>query len=67
MVSLFAVTYFVSLHSDISEGLLVSVFVEEKVNKREDIERPPQCVKDVYEDDISGNIKEDAGVTDFLL
>lgn len=34
MVSLFTVTYFISLHSDISEGLLVSVFVEEKVNRR---------------------------------
>lgn len=28
MVSLFSVTYFIGLHGDLAEGILVSIFVE---------------------------------------
>jgi hypothetical protein len=28
VVSLFSVTYFISLHGDLAEGILVSVFIE---------------------------------------
>lgn len=31
LVSLFSATYFISLHADLAEGLLVSTFVEEKL------------------------------------
>lgn len=31
IVSLFMVTYFISFHADLAEGILVSVFVEEKL------------------------------------
>jgi hypothetical protein len=32
VVSLFSVTYFISLHGDLAEGILVSIFVEERLN-----------------------------------
>lgn len=32
IVSLFSVTYFISLHGDLAEGILVSIFVEERLN-----------------------------------
>lgn len=28
MVSLFSVTYFISLHADLAEGILISIFLE---------------------------------------
>lgn len=58
LVSLFSVTYFIGLHGDLAEGILVSVFVEERLNwmsgnatkkNRSNLEsgaivRPPQIV-----------------------
>lgn len=41
MVALFMVTYFISFHGDIAEGILVSVFVEEKVTGPDRLERAP--------------------------
>jgi hypothetical protein len=32
IVSLFSVTYFISLHGDLAEGILVSAFIEERLN-----------------------------------
>lgn len=36
LISLFMVTYFISFHADLAEGILVSVFVEEKLLGDED-------------------------------
>lgn len=48
VVAMFTVSYFISLHGDIAEGILISIFVEEKLsylrdNKR-DIEKPVERV-----------------------
>ncbi len=32
IVSLFTITYFVSFHGDLAEGILVSIFIEEKLS-----------------------------------
>lgn len=47
VISLFTVTLFVSFHADVSEGILISMFVEEKFT--DNVKRPPAKVTAVYE------------------
>ena len=42
IVSLFTVSYFISFHGDLAEGLLISIFIEEKLANVEQITRPPE-------------------------
>jgi len=64
VVSLFSVTYFISLHGDLAEGILVSIFVEERLNgmnmglnehqqikNHVILQRPVENVKSLYNDD----------------
>lgn len=56
-ISMFTITYFIGFYGDIAEGLLVSVFVEEKLSDPNgfitELSIPPQCVKDVYKYDYA--------------
>lgn len=51
IVALFVVTYFISLHADIAEGILTSIFIEEKLTQqdvpleRKQLMQPPEIVK----------------------
>ena len=50
IISLFTVTLFVSFHGDVAEGILISIFIEEKLTRG--VKQPPKMVQQVYEDDI---------------
>ena len=78
MVSLFTITYFISLYGDLAEGILISVFVEERLSQfgkqvnihnqfeeRGTITRPPQIVKDTYMDDIN-HVYDNATFVEYL-
>ena len=65
IISLFTITYFICLHADIAEGLLISIFVEEKLTDR--VETPPESVKKVYDDDIRNRLEHDNTVCAVLL
>lgn len=73
LVSLFLVTYFISIHGDLAEGILVSVFVEERLNGingfqqggKAVINRPGEMVKNLYNDDTN-EIYNKATIVEYL-
>lgn len=68
VVSLFSVTYFISLHGDLSQGILVSIFIEQRLNgmnqaqneehqneqnSKVNLLRPVDMVKNLHTDDYN--------------
>ncbi len=59
MISLFTITFFIGLHGDMADGLMISAFVEEgyAVDKggiqNKNLQIPPEEMKKVYDDDIA--------------
>jgi len=79
IVSLFSVTYFISLHGDLAEGILVSIFVEERLNgmnmglnehqqvqNHVILQRPVENVKQLYNDDTH-EIYNNASLIEYAL
>ena len=51
-LAFFMLTFFISLHPDMGEGILISVFLEERLEEFKELRFPPDSVKKVYRDDI---------------
>ena len=51
-LAFFMVTFFISLHPDMGEGILVSVFLEERLDDVKELGYPPDEVRKLYSADI---------------
>lgn len=67
IISLFTVTYFICFHGDILEGLLISIFVEEKLTDSSELYQPPQKVKETYNNDRDGKFDSNNSICDVLF
>ena len=62
-IGFFISTFFISFHGDLAEGVMVALFLEERLSKQ--LIKPPESVKKVYQDDIA-NIYKDEGLGSLL-
>lgn len=69
-MSLFTITFFIGLHGDMAEGLLISAFIEEGYSMDNTGEHklmiPEQIMKDVYDDDMK-EIYNNKKINDLLF
>ena len=60
MISLFTITFFIGLHGDMADGLMISAYVEEGYEMdrggRQQLHIPPEEMKRVYDEDIACSV-----------
>jgi len=63
---MFTITFFVGLHGDMAEGLMISTFIEEGYSRNRKVSIPENSMKMVYNDDM-GEVYRNKGIMDLLF